>query len=67
MLRTCIGLNLAVTVLLGLGVGLVGSTAAFNQFTADHLAHFTLLKAAGARPRSRASRYKGLACRSTRA
>jgi putative ABC transport system permease protein len=52
MLRTCIGLNFAVTVLLGLGVGLVVSTAAFNQFTADHLAHFALLKAVGARPRA---------------
>jgi putative ABC transport system permease protein len=37
-------------VLLGLSVGLVVATAAFNQFTADHLPHFALLKAVGARP-----------------
>src|SRR5439155_9508724 len=50
--RTSIGLNFAMTVALGLLVGLVVSTAAFYQFASDHLAHFALLKAVGVRPRT---------------
>jgi putative ABC transport system permease protein len=48
--RTSIGLNFAMTVALGLLVGLVVSTAAFYQFASDHLPHFALLKAVGVRP-----------------
>jgi putative ABC transport system permease protein len=50
--RTGVGVNFLMTVVLGLAVGLVVSTAAFNQFTADYLPHFAMLKAIGTRPRT---------------
>jgi putative ABC transport system permease protein len=50
--RTSIGLNFAMTVALGLLIGLVVSAAAFYQFASDHLRHFALLKAIGVRPRA---------------
>ena len=50
MFRTSIGLNFALTVGLGLVVGLVVSAAAFNQFTGENLPHYALLKAVGTRP-----------------
>ena len=52
MFRTSIGANFAVTVGLGVLVGFIVSLAAFNQFTADYLPHFALLKAVGTRPRT---------------
>lgn len=46
---TTLGLNFAITVGLGMVVGLVVSVSTFNQFTADNLGHFAVLKAMGAR------------------
>ncbi len=48
--RTAIGLNFALTVTLGLIIGLIVSTAAFSQFIGENLPHFALLKAVGTRP-----------------
>jgi putative ABC transport system permease protein len=48
--QTSIGLNFALTVGLGLVVGLIVSAAAFNQFTGENLPHFAMLKAVGTRP-----------------
>jgi putative ABC transport system permease protein len=49
MFRTSVGTNFAVTVGLGILVGLGVSLAGFNQFTADYLPHFAMLKAVGTR------------------
>ncbi len=46
--QTGLGLNFLVTVLLGFLVGMVVSTATFNQFTSASLPHFAVLKAVGA-------------------
>jgi putative ABC transport system permease protein len=47
MLSTSIGMNFLCTIALGFMVGLVVSTAAFNQFTSDNLPHYATLKAIG--------------------
>ncbi len=52
MLRTGIGLNFAITALLGLVVGVVLSTVAFFQFASENLPYFALLRAVGARNRT---------------
>jgi putative ABC transport system permease protein len=52
MYRTGVGINFAVTVALGMLIGFVVSVAGFNQFTADYLPHFAMLKAIGTRPRT---------------
>lgn len=49
---TSIGLNFAITVALGMFVGLVVSMSTFNQFTADNLAHYAVIKAMGATSRT---------------
>jgi len=49
--ETGIGLNFAVTILLGFIVGLVVSSATFYQFTVENLRHFAVLKAIGAKNR----------------
>jgi putative ABC transport system permease protein len=49
MFHTSVGTNFAVTVGLGILVGLGVSLAGFNQFTADYLPHFAMLKAVGTR------------------
>jgi putative ABC transport system permease protein len=47
MTKTSIGKNFLITVSLGFIIGLVVSTATFNQFTSDNLPHFAVLKAIG--------------------
>jgi putative ABC transport system permease protein len=49
VLRTGIGLNFAITCLLGFVVGVALATAAFYQFASDNLPYFALLRAVGAR------------------
>jgi len=49
MTKTSIGLNFLITVCLGFVIGLIVSTATFNQFTSDNLPHFAVLKAIGTR------------------
>ena len=47
VLQTGIGLNFTSTALLGFVVGVVLASAAFYQFTTDHLPYFALLRAVG--------------------
>ncbi len=48
MVRTGIGLNFAITALLGFVVGVVLATVGFYQFASDNLPYFALLRAVGA-------------------
>jgi putative ABC transport system permease protein len=49
VVATGIGINFAVTILLGLVVGLLLSASIFYQFTVENLRHFAVLKAMGTR------------------
>jgi putative ABC transport system permease protein len=49
MFRTGLGLNFAITALLGFAVGVVLATVGFYQFASDNLPYFALMRAVGAR------------------
>jgi putative ABC transport system permease protein len=49
MLRTGVGINFALTALLGFVVGVVLATVGFYQFASENLPYFALLRAVGAR------------------
>ncbi len=49
MVRTGVGLNFAITALLGFVVGVVLATVGFYQFASDNLPYFALMRAVGAR------------------
>ena len=49
MVRTGVGLNFAITALLGFVVGVVLATVGFYQFASDNLPYFAVMRAVGAR------------------